>query len=66
MSFVSQNNSACNDCLLNPQSEFSKPSNGMENVECAVRSHTNSKDAIPDEATVTIIWPRLRHFNAIV
>ena len=45
MSFVSLSNSACNDCLLNAQTEFSKTSNGMENVECAVRPLTNSNDA---------------------
>ena len=55
MSFVSLNNSACNDCLLNPLSEFFNTSYGMENVECAVRPSTNSNDAIPNEATTTSI-----------
>ena len=62
MSFVSLNNSACNDYLLDPQSEFSKASNRKENVECAVRPPTNNNDAIDailDEAIVTTICLRL-------
>ncbi|KAI8533735.1 hypothetical protein RHMOL_Rhmol10G0032500 [Rhododendron molle] len=38
----------------------------MTNVECAVRPPSNNKEAMPDEATVTTVCPRLRHFCAMM
>ncbi|KAI8568769.1 hypothetical protein RHMOL_Rhmol02G0225900 [Rhododendron molle] len=38
----------------------------MANVECAVRPPSNNKEAMPNEATVTTICLRLRHFCVMV